>query len=76
MPPPAYVHITQRSMAEHARLAADFRSRSVYSVGRPGEATGLGVVDESPKLGNLGQQEERGLAEDSDARRQAYPILN
>lgn len=42
---PAYVHITQRSMAEHARLAADLRARSVYPVGRYGGWTYCSIED-------------------------------
>ena len=42
---PAYVHITQRSIAEHARLAADLRSRGVYPVGRYGGWTYCSIED-------------------------------
>ena len=42
---PAYVHITQRSMAEHARLAGDLRSRGVYPVGRYGGWTYCSIED-------------------------------
>jgi protoporphyrinogen oxidase len=42
---PAYVHITQRSMAEHARLSKDLRARGVYSVGRYGGWTYCSIED-------------------------------
>ncbi|MDF2698059.1 MAG: hypothetical protein K0S65_6442, partial [Labilithrix sp.] len=42
---PAYVHITQRSMAEHARLAGELRARGVYPVGRYGGWTYCSIED-------------------------------
>lgn len=42
---PAYVHITQRSMAEHARIAKDLRARGVYPVGRYGGWTYCSIED-------------------------------
>jgi len=42
---PAYVHITQRSMAEHARLAGELRGRGVHSVGRYGRWTYCSIED-------------------------------
>ena len=43
---PAYVHITQRSLAEHARLKARARARrACYSVGRYGGWTYCSIED-------------------------------
>jgi protoporphyrinogen oxidase len=42
---PAYVHITKRSIAEHARLSADLRTKGVYSVGRYGGWTYCSIED-------------------------------
>jgi protoporphyrinogen oxidase len=42
---PAYVHITQRSMAECARLAAVLREHGIYSIGRYGSWTYCSIED-------------------------------
>lgn len=42
---PAYVHITQRSIAEHARISKQLQSRGVYSVGRYGGWTYCSIED-------------------------------
>ena len=42
---PAYVHITQRSLAEHARISAELRTRGVYSIGRYGGWTYCSIED-------------------------------
>jgi hypothetical protein len=42
---PAYVHITKRSLAEHARLAAALRERGVWSIGRYGGWTYCAIED-------------------------------
>lgn len=42
---PAYVHITQRSMSEHARISHELRQRGVYSVGRYGGWTYCSIED-------------------------------
>jgi protoporphyrinogen oxidase len=42
---PAYVHITQRSLAEHARVAALLRGRGVWSIGRYGGWTYCAIED-------------------------------
>jgi hypothetical protein len=42
---PAYVHITQRSMAEHGRIAKELRARGVYAVGRYGGWTYCSIED-------------------------------
>ncbi len=42
---PAYVHITQRSIADHTRLAAHLRSNGVYPVGRYGGWTYCSIED-------------------------------
>lgn len=42
---PAYVHITGRSMAEHARLAARLSERGVWSLGRYGRWTYCSIED-------------------------------
>ncbi len=42
---PAYVHITGRSMAEHARLSAELRARGVHSIGRYGRWTYCSIED-------------------------------
>lgn len=42
---PAYVHITRRSMAEHARLAAGLRAKGVHSIGRYGGWTYCSIED-------------------------------
>jgi protoporphyrinogen oxidase len=42
---PAYVHITQRSLAEHARISKELRARGVYSIGRYGGWTYCSIED-------------------------------
>ena len=42
---PAYVHITQRSIAEHAKHSEALRSRGVYSAGRYGGWTYCSIED-------------------------------
>lgn len=42
---PAYVHITRRSIDEHARLAAELRRHGVFSVGRYGGWTYCSIED-------------------------------
>lgn len=42
---PAYVHITRRSMAEHARLAGELRAKGVHSIGRYGGWTYCSIED-------------------------------
>jgi hypothetical protein len=42
---PAYVHITERSMAEHRRLSAVLRQHGVHSVGRYGGWTYCSIED-------------------------------
>ena len=42
---PAYVHITQRSLSEHARFTAELRARGVYSIGRYGGWTYCSIED-------------------------------
>ncbi|MDB4934115.1 MAG: hypothetical protein JWP87_1087 [Labilithrix sp.] len=42
---PAYVHITQRSLSEHARISAELRARGVYSIGRYGGWTYCSIED-------------------------------
>ncbi len=42
---PAYVHITQRSIAEHRRFDEDLRNRGVYSIGRYGGWTYCAIED-------------------------------
>jgi protoporphyrinogen oxidase len=42
---PAYVHITKRSLAEHARLAGGLRERGVWSIGRYGGWTYCAIED-------------------------------
>jgi len=42
---PAYVHITQQSMAEHGRLAELLRAHGVYSAGRYGGWTYCSIED-------------------------------
>ncbi|HVH44247.1 MAG TPA: FAD-dependent oxidoreductase [Labilithrix sp.] len=42
---PAYVHITRRSMEEHARLSKELRQRGVYSAGRYGGWTYCSIED-------------------------------
>lgn len=42
---PAYVHITQRSIAEHARLAEELRRAGVHSAGRYGGWTYCSIED-------------------------------
>jgi protoporphyrinogen oxidase len=56
---PAYVHITQRSMAEHARLSNILKANGVYSIGRYGGWTYCSIED------NI--LEARALAADFDA---------
>ena len=56
---PAYVHITQRSMAEHSRLSRILKANGVYSVGRYGGWTYCSIED------NI--VEARALAADFDA---------
>jgi protoporphyrinogen oxidase len=56
---PAYVHITNASLAEHARLAAGLREHGVHSIGRYGGWTYCSIEDnivEARKLvANLGK---------------------
>ena len=42
---PAYVHITKRSIEQHARLSTDLRARGVYSIGRYGGWTYCSIED-------------------------------
>jgi protoporphyrinogen oxidase len=42
---PAYVHITKRSIAEHAKIAKELKARGVYSVGRYGSWTYCSIED-------------------------------
>ena len=42
---PAYVHITQRSLSEHARTTTDLRARGVHSIGRYGAWTYCSIED-------------------------------
>jgi hypothetical protein len=42
---PAYVHITRRSISEHARVAALMRERGVWSIGRYGGWTYCSIED-------------------------------
>jgi len=42
---PAYVHITKRSMQEHARIAAMLKEHGVYSIGRYGGWTYCSIED-------------------------------
>ena len=42
---PAYVHITRRSMEEHARLGAALRASGVYPIGRYGGWTYCSIED-------------------------------
>jgi hypothetical protein len=42
---PAYVHITERSMREHARLKAELASHSVHTLGRYGGWTYCSIED-------------------------------
>lgn len=42
---PAYVHITQRSLAEHKRVTAGLRERGVWSIGRYGGWTYCAIED-------------------------------
>lgn len=42
---PAYVHITQASIAEHARLSAELRAQGVHSIGRYGAWTYCSIED-------------------------------
>ena len=42
---PAYVHITQRSLAEHARITGELKSRGVHSIGRYGGWTYCSIED-------------------------------
>jgi protoporphyrinogen oxidase len=42
---PAYVHITQRSLAEHARITGELRGKGVYSIGRYGGWTYCSIED-------------------------------
>jgi protoporphyrinogen oxidase len=42
---PAYVHVTQRSLSEHKRLAARLRQRGVWSLGRYGGWTYCAIED-------------------------------
>ena len=42
---PAYVHITQRSLSEHARLTAKLKARGVWSLGRYGGWTYCSIED-------------------------------
>ena len=42
---PAYVHITERSMREHARLKAELEQHGVYTIGRYGGWTYCSIED-------------------------------
>ena len=42
---PAYVHVTARSVAEHKRIAALLKERSVWSLGRYGRWTYCAIED-------------------------------
>jgi protoporphyrinogen oxidase len=42
---PAYVHITRRSLAEHARLSGELAARGVHSIGRYGGWTYCSIED-------------------------------
>jgi protoporphyrinogen oxidase len=42
---PAYVHITQASLAAHQRLAAELAAQGVYSIGRYGGWTYCSIED-------------------------------
>ena len=42
---PAYVHITQQSIAEHRRVASVLAARDVYSIGRYGGWTYCSIED-------------------------------
>lgn len=42
---PAYVHVTQRSLAEHKRLTAQLRERGIWSLGRYGGWTYCAIED-------------------------------
>jgi protoporphyrinogen oxidase len=42
---PAYVHITKRSVSEHARITAELRARGVHSIGRYGAWTYCSIED-------------------------------
>jgi protoporphyrinogen oxidase len=42
---PAYVHITKRSLSEHARLAAQLKQHGVWSIGRYGGWTYCAIED-------------------------------
>src|SRR5208283_2180915 len=42
---PAYVHVTQRSLAEHKRLTARLRERGIWSLGRYGGWTYCAIED-------------------------------
>jgi len=42
---PAYVHITQRSLSEHARITANLRARGIHPVGRYGGWTYCSIED-------------------------------
>ena len=42
---PAYVHVTQQSLAEHKRLVAQLREREIWSLGRYGGWTYCAIED-------------------------------
>ena len=42
---PAYVHITQRSLSEHARITGELKGRGVYPIGRYGGWTYCSIED-------------------------------
>ena len=42
---PAYVHVTERSLAEHKRLTAVLNARGVFSLGRYGGWTYCAIED-------------------------------
>ena len=42
---PAYVHITETSMREHARLKAELAAHDVYTIGRYGGWTYCSIED-------------------------------
>jgi protoporphyrinogen oxidase len=52
---PAYVHITQRSLAEHARVAGELEARGVHSVGRYGRWTYCSIEDNLIETQELAQ---------------------
>ncbi|MFM2419290.1 MAG: hypothetical protein RL385_4013 [Pseudomonadota bacterium] len=53
---PAYVHITQASMAEHARLSAELALRGVHAIGRYGGWTYCSIEDNIVEARALAQR--------------------